>query len=162
LKDGHITFAYNALNYRMSDILAAVGVAQLAKLDRMIEKRRKMAQVYNDLLASRELPLQLLDDHDPRGYSTFQSYVMRLEGKLAAARDTVIRSMIKKYMIETQVATYSMHLQPAFKMARRLGRIANGPLLYRTSLTLPLYDSLTDAEQHYVIDSLIEVIRARE
>jgi dTDP-4-amino-4,6-dideoxygalactose transaminase len=150
------SFIYNANNYRMSDIQAAVGVAQLAKMDRMIEKRRKMAHLYNELLEGKRLPLDFQAD-GARSYSTFQSYVVRLRGSLASSRKRITKSLKEKYRIETQLGTYSLHAQPAFRKARRLGRIVNGPRLFRESLTLPLYDSLTEDEQRYIVDSLVKV-----
>jgi len=152
-RGGKQSFEYNGLNYRMSDINAAVGVAQLAKFDRLIASRRRKAQLYARLLKGNRLDVHLQaapEDSVP----TFQSFVVRLGKKFQTARDDCIRSLSEKCGIETQVGTYSLSVQPSFSLAQKAG-VRNGPLLYDSTLTLPLFESLTAEQQRFVVDSLV-------
>ncbi len=152
-RDGKLRFEYNGLNYRMSDINAAVGVAQLAKFDGIVASRRKKAQLYVRLLKKSGADVHLQtwpEDSMP----TFQSFVIRLGKKFKTKRDDCIKSLLDQNGIETQVGTYSLSVQPSFARAR-LAKVRNGPLLYESTLTLPLYEGLTEEQQRFVVDSLV-------
>jgi len=150
---GKPSFEYNGLNHRMSDINAAVGVAQLAKFDGIVASRRKKAQLYARLLkkSGTDVHLQIgPEDSVP----TFQSFVVTLGKKFKTSRDDCIESLSDRCGIETQVGTYSLSVQPSFSGAKKAG-VKNGPLLYESTLTLPLFDSLTEEQQRFVVDSLV-------
>jgi perosamine synthetase len=156
-KDGAAEFVYNGLNYRMSDVHAALGVAQLKKIDAIVKSRRRQAKVYDELIGS-----SLLDAEPPVeekwAYHTYQSYVIVL-GK--GLRNTeVIPLMREKFGVETQVGTYCLSLQPSFRTtAKRAGSLNTSRMLYERSLTLPLYESLSAEEQAYIVDSLVSATR---
>jgi perosamine synthetase len=152
-RGGKPSFEYSGLNYRLSDINAAVGVAQLAKFDRIIASRRKKAQIYTRLLrkSGADLYVQAApEDSIP----TFQSFVIRLGKRFKTIRDECIKSLSEHSGIETQIGTYSLSIQPSFSRAKR-PTLLSGPLLYESTLTLPLYDSLTEEQQRFVVDSLV-------
>jgi len=152
-RNGKPSFEYNGLNYRMSDINAAVGVAQLAKFDGIVGSRRKKAQLYARLLKKSGADVRLQaspEDSAP----TFQSFVVRLGQKFRTKRDVCIKSLSDQNGIETQVGTYSLSIQPSFSKAK-LANVRNGPLLYESTLTLPLYEGLTEEQQRFVVDSLV-------
>jgi len=142
----------------MSDIQAAVGVAQLGRIDAIIRKRRAQARMYTDLLAELRLPLSI-QSQAPWAFSTFQSFVINFAPSARVRRNDCIDVLKEKYGIETQVGTYSLSSEPAFADAAHSGKISNGPTLYRNTLTLPLFDSITENEQHYVVESLAAVLR---
>ncbi|MDA4130287.1 MAG: DegT/DnrJ/EryC1/StrS family aminotransferase [Thaumarchaeota archaeon] len=154
--DGHTKFLYNGLNYRLSDVHAAIGIAQLGKIDYLIESRRKQAKIYNELLESSRMHVHLPVETE-YSYDTYQSYVIRLGDRFGRDRDSCIQVLKNQYGIETQVGTYSLHLQPAFSKSRKIGKLENGALLYDKTLSLPLFESLSEEEQKYVVDSLNEI-----
>jgi perosamine synthetase len=152
-KEGKIEFRYNGLNYRMSDVQAAIGVAQLRKIDAIIDSRRRQAKLYNELLLSSKVNAQLPVE-EKWAYHTYQSYVIVLGG--SASRNSKITRILKeKFRIETQVGTYSLRAQPAFQnTCSTIGKLKTSTNLYNRSLTLPLYETLSDKEQVYVVGSL--------
>jgi dTDP-4-amino-4,6-dideoxygalactose transaminase len=147
-------FLYNGLNYRLSDVNAALGLAQLRKIRTLITRRRKMASSYKDGIASMGIratpPIE-----EEYGYHTYQSYVILLDSALN--RDKCKLRLKEEFGIETQIGTYSLHLQPAFLKYRK-APLKNGSRLYNSTLTLPLYHTLSESDQTFVIESLDKVV----
>jgi perosamine synthetase len=148
---GRYHFEAAGYNYRLSDILAAVGVAQLRKLAWIIERRRSLAARYDALLQSVEglsPPWQ-----PPWGGHVFQSYVVTLDEGID--RDSVIRALAEQG-IETTLGTYALHAEPYFarSLGHRPGDMPNSWAAYRRTLTLPLYPQMDDATQARVAEAL--------
>lgn len=158
-KKGKVRFLYNGLNYRMSDVHAAIGIAQLRKIDSIISSRRKQAKLYNELLGSSNLDVQLPVEKE-WGYHTYQSYVVVL-GKSLPPNVKMIQVLKERFRIETQVGTYCLSLQPSFrKTSSFVGRLGTGKQLYRRTLTLPLFESMSEEDQAYICQSLVGASRA--
>jgi dTDP-4-amino-4,6-dideoxygalactose transaminase len=154
---GRFTFEQAGFNYRLSDILAAIGLAQLNKLDTLLDRRRHRAMRYGQLLADVE-GLQL--PHDPPwGRHVFQSYVVLLPEPVD--RDRVI-SLLADEGIETTIGTYALHAQPFFMRAYGYsqGDLPNSEAAFRRSLSIPLYPSMTDADQEFVAERISRVLVA--
>jgi dTDP-4-amino-4,6-dideoxygalactose transaminase len=154
---GKIEFSYIGLNYRMSDVHAAVGIAQLRKLGSTIASRRRQAKLYTELLTSAKMDVRV-PNAEKWGYHTYQSYVIVL-GRSVPGNDSLIPKLRDKFGIETQVGTYSLSRQPSFRNASSVGKLKTSRNLYERSLTLPLFESLTEVEQAYVVDSLVRASR---
>jgi perosamine synthetase len=151
------TFEAAGYNYRLSDILAAVGVAQLRKLDRLLERRRAIARRYRELLAGEDrLSLPVLPDWDGHVY---QSFVVLLDP--AIDRDGVIRRLAGEG-IETTLGTYALHREPLFveRYGYRPGDLPSSHDVFRRSLTLPLYPDMREDDPQYVVGRLTEALSA--
>ncbi len=157
IQDGRVKFVSFGWNYRMSDVHAAIGLAQLRKLDGILETRRRQAEIYKELIVSAKLDVRP-PVAEKWAYHTYQSYVTML-GESFPSRDKCVASLKQEYHIETQVGTYSLSMQPAFKGLSRTGGLENSRKAYRRSLTLPLYSSLTQEQQGRVVDALRQVSR---
>jgi perosamine synthetase len=153
------TFAYRyeaaGFNYRLSDILAAIGVAQMDKLDELLERRRLLAGRLRELLA--DVPAVRCPDDPPWGMHIFQSFVVLLDESID--RDRLVADL-RRADIETTLGTYALHDQPYFQ---RQGGWATGQLphshaAYRHSLTLPLYHQMTDEDPATVVAALLKAI----
>jgi perosamine synthetase len=150
-------FEAAGFNYRLSDILAAVGVAQLRKLDAILARKRELAAEYTRRLsglAGVTAPVEPAW----RGH-VYQSYVLMLDE--AIDRDRVIDAM-KQRGIETTLGTYALHAEPFFAetYGYRPGDLAGSYASYLHSLTLPLYSSMTTADMDRIVDSLSSAIQA--
>ncbi|MCR5251981.1 MAG: DegT/DnrJ/EryC1/StrS family aminotransferase [Lachnospiraceae bacterium] len=158
-------FPEAGFNYRMTDIQGAMGIAQIKKLDHIIEEKRKEAAVYNRLIAER-LP-EFIPPVEPEGfYHTYQSYVCMLDLKKLQI-DTVeaggeYRNILLQKLedkgIATRQGTHAVHLLGYYR--DRFGfKPEDYPQAYacdRLSITLPLYVGLKEEEQEEIID----IIRA--
>lgn len=150
-------FEAAGFNYRLSDILAAVGVAQLRKLDWILERRRAVADAYRRLLGGEAL--LTLPAEPAWGGHVYQSFVVLVDE--AVDRDQVIAALVRDG-IETTIGTYALHREPFF--ARTYGyRAGDRPAsltAYRRSLALPLYPTIGEADLARVADRLRAALRA--
>ncbi len=154
-RDGRFTFEAAGFNYRMSDILAAVGVAQARKLPGFIAEKRRLAGRYRSLLAG--LAGVALPTEPAWGGHVYQSFVVLLDE--AIDRDGIILRM-RSAGIETTLGTYALHDQPYFQRAYgyRAGDLRRSDHAFRQTLTLPLYPGLTDGELERVSGALADAV----
>jgi UDP-4-amino-4,6-dideoxy-N-acetyl-beta-L-altrosamine transaminase len=145
------------LNYRMTDIQAALGVSQLARIDVYIERRNALAQRYERAL--RDLPLQLPSVHGDNR-SAFHLYVVRLKADaiLRKSHRTVFDEL-RQRNVGVNLHYTPVHLQPYY---RRLGfapgQYPEAEAYGETAITLPLYPAMTDRQQDSVVAALKEII----
>jgi len=149
--------AFDALGYnlRMSDIQAAVGVAQMQKLDRLLAERRERALRYHDLLGTLDRDLALPVVTDPALGHTWQSYVVRvLEG--GRARRDRIMDHLEAAGIQTRPGTHAVHRLGYYR--ERYGLAPEdfpvAAACEDTSITLPLFPGMSDRDQEQVAAAL--------
>lgn len=160
-------FNVAGFNYRMTDIQGGMGLAQVKKLDFIIDSKREKAQYYNKLITEK-LP-ELIYPVEPEGYfHTYQSYVCMLDLKKLGI-DSVeeggdyrnkMLALLEERGVATRQGTHAVHTLGYYK--NRFGyKEEDFPHAYacdRLSITLPLYVQMTDEDQQYVIDQFREVI----
>jgi dTDP-4-amino-4,6-dideoxygalactose transaminase len=157
-RGNRFTFEAAGFNYRLSDILAAIGSAQLGKLDWILRRRREIAARYRELLA--DAP-GISTPVDPKwGGHVYQSFVVLLDESID--RDAVIAALADEG-IETTLGTYALHCQPYFQRAYgyRSGDLPASRAAFDRSLTLPLFVTLDEATQERVAAALLRVIEVR-
>ncbi len=143
-------------NFRMSDVHAAIGVAQLARLDAIVERRRALAARYDARLAP--IPGVVPPFTPPAARPTFQSYLCAIEADAPPAHDVVAR--LNAQGIGAARGIRAAHLQPA--MIERFGRVSlpTTEWLADRAIFLPLYPQMTDAEVDEVADALAAALEA--
>jgi dTDP-4-amino-4,6-dideoxygalactose transaminase len=141
-------------NYRLSNLLAAVGRAQLADLDRRVAARRAIQARYRAALG--DLPGWSFMPEAGYGRATFWLTTATVDpAAFGATRDQLIERLAAQD-IEARPVWKPLHLQPVFAGAPVLrGQIAEG--LFRDGICLPSGSGLTSAEQNRVI----EIVRER-
>ncbi len=147
----HGFFKANATNYRFSDILAAVGVAQLEKADEIIGRRQEIAALYDELLT--DVDGVVAPEVINGGVHNYQCYCVYVEAGDANLRDKLIEAMAEEE-IETQIGTYALHHTDAFGDARQFGSLSNSTALHNNLLTLPIAHGMTEEDQNYVAEKL--------
>jgi len=155
------SFSDIGYNYRMTDIQAAMGLAQMEKFELILETRRLRAHRYNKLLSGIEW---LVTPVEPEGYyHTYQSYVcmLKFDGLTSTEggikRDKLLTALAEKG-ISTRQGTHAAHNLQCYQMMYGIDAeaIPNAYACDRLSITLPLYVQMTDAEQDYVVKELKE------
>lgn len=136
-------------NYKLSNVLAAIGLAQMAHLDDLMAERRCLAQSYHNLFYgnSRVRLPRITEKGDP-SWQTFCVFVEE--------RDRVMEAL-RKTGIEAQIGTYSLHMHPAFAKNHRCrlqGSVKGSQYAYRHALALPMYHGMTNVEQEKVAETL--------
>jgi perosamine synthetase len=150
----HARFGYN---YRLSDLAAAVGVAQLERLDEILALRSAAGVRYADLLAGVDgADAPLADDDDHR--RSWFVYPVRLADGID--RERVIEALAADG-IETSRYLPSIHLQPYMRerFGFREGMFPVSEDISGRLLSLPFYSSIDDEDQHRVVESLQAALR---
>jgi len=144
-------------NYRMTDIQAALGYSQLQRIDQFVRRRHVLAARYDQSLKG--LPVTL-PWQDPDTYSSWHLYVLRLHlDQLEKSRKQIFEEL-RTAGIDVNVHYIPVHTQPYYeRLGFKVGDFPAAEEYYRAAITLPLYYSLSDEDQNYVIEKLQEIIR---
>ena len=146
-------FARIGTNYKLSNILAAVGLVQMQHIDELLAKRIELSENYLSLL--KDVPGVEIPSTTAYGKHSRQSFCI-----FADNRDDIMRRM-REASIEVQIGTYALHMHPAF--VEGPGIVPCGPFpgsryAFDHCLTLPLYHELTEDDQKCVVDMLLSLI----
>ena len=144
---------YAGYNFRMSNILAALGYYQLQKLDKMNENRRKIAERYNkgfSQIADITIPYQ-----DVNAYHVYQMYVICVKDK--NKRNNFVKILNEKGVGASVHFYPPVHLQYFYKDKYKCSLPITEDICSRC-VTLPIYPQMTDAEIEYVIKIVKESI----
>jgi dTDP-4-amino-4,6-dideoxygalactose transaminase len=143
-------------NYRLSNLLAAVGRGQLAGLGGKIERRRAIRERYHAALGS--LPGIDFLPEAPYGRSNAWLTCITVDAQRLGTSAREIRLHLEGCGIETRPVWKPMHLQPVYRDCRvRGGGVAAE--LFHTGLCLPSGSGMTDADQARVVAGITDVPR---
>jgi perosamine synthetase len=120
-------------NYRLPDILCALGVTQLRRLEQLLEERERLAAAYRDRLDGR-VQLPSADEGDRHGW---QAYIVQLERRDAAL------DALRSAGIQAQIGTYALHRLGAYSDQ---GPFPGADAAYERALALPFHNRLTEQE----------------
>ena len=142
---GAFEIASPGLNYRLSDILCAVGIPQLRRLEELLRARERLAAAYTERLRDLvEVPGS--EEGDRAGW---QAYVVQLD-----RRDGALEAL-RAEGIEAQIGTYALHRLGAY---RDQGPFPGADRCYERALALPFHTRLTEEEVERVADVLDKVV----
>lgn len=140
------------LNYRMTELQAALGVSQMNRLDQFVVRRNELARRYDDILS--DLPLTR-PAQSPDAYSSYHLYPIQVEDRarvFAALRDDGIG---------VNVHYIPVHLQPYYRdLGFKPGDFPQAEKYYDHAISIPLYAGLTDADQDTVVAALTRALDA--
>jgi perosamine synthetase len=145
--DAYDDMPAGAFNYRLSDILCAVGIPQVRRLEELLAARERVAAGYAERL--RDLPLVLpgADEGDRHGW---QAYVIQLDW-----RDEAMAAL-RAQGIQCQIGTYALHRLSAY---RDQGRFPGADACFERALALPFHTRLTESELDRVAGALAQCVR---
>jgi dTDP-4-amino-4,6-dideoxygalactose transaminase len=142
---GAFEIATPGLNYRLSDILCAVGIPQLARLEELLRARERLAAAYAERLAGlAELPGA--EEGDRHGW---QAYVVQLD-----RRDEALEAL-REHGIEAQIGTYALHRLAAYSDQ---GPFPGADRCYERALALPFHTRLREEDLDRVAEVLDKVV----
>jgi len=148
---------YPAYKCNMTDIMAALGLAQFERYSELLERRKQIINIYDKGL--KDCNVQTLDHFGDDFSSSGHLYLVRLLGK-----DEIYRNMVIEKMAEKGIAT-NVHYKPlpmhtAYKnLGFDIKHFPNAFNMYKNEITLPLHTLLTDEQIGYVVDVLKGIIR---
>ena len=133
------------LNYRLSDVLCALGLPQLRRLETLLGERERLAALYGEQLPE-QVRAPSVDEGDRHGW---QAYVVQLE-----RRDEALRAL-RDAGIQAQIGTYALHHLDPY---RDQGPFPGADSAYERALALPLHNRLTEDDIERVAEVLDSVV----
>lgn len=149
------TYPETGFNYRMTDIQAALGLVQLDKLDQLISRRRELAERYEKQIGDIGGLHPVVDP--PYGTSNYQSYWVRLDDSVLKSRNKVMEEL-ESLGVSTRRGIMTAHRELACSKYFR-EPLPISEHLSDNSLILPLYHTMSYAEQDHVIESITQVVQ---
>ena len=149
------TYDEVGFNFRMTDLQAAVGIAQLGRLSEFLERRRYLAARYNANLE--RLPWLQTPIVPANCHHNYQSYMVRLTNGSGLHRDAIMQELLEKG-ISTRRAIMAIHRERPYRSERWENSLPQTNLVTDTGLILPLFHQMTDSEQNYIIEALHDIV----
>jgi perosamine synthetase len=134
------------LNYRIPDVLCAIGIPQVEKLEELLAARERIAAGYAERLLDLPVVLPEVDEGDRHG---LQAYVIQVDD-----RDRVKEQLLAQG-VEAQIGTYSL---PLLRVYAGRGEFPGARHAFETALALPFHSQLTGAEQDRVAEALTALV----
>ncbi|MBQ5963378.1 UDP-4-amino-4,6-dideoxy-N-acetyl-beta-L-altrosamine transaminase [Massilia sp. ZL223] len=144
-------------NYRMTELQAALGVSQMARLDEFVARRHALARRYDELLAGLPvtIPYQL-----PETYSGLHLYVIRLQFDAIASSHLEVFESLRAQGIGVNLHYIPVHTQPYYrKLGFKGDEFPEARQYYAEAISLPMYSGLSFEDQDRVVRALAESLR---
>jgi hypothetical protein len=137
-------------NYRLTDFQAALGLSQLKRADEGLERRRQLAQRYEQAFRGKAFvkgQSGVVEGH------AYHLYVLEVEDRFG------LYNYLRTKNIFTQIHYIPVHLMPYYKkFGWKDGDLPNSENYYKHCLSLPMFPTLTDEEQNFVIHEILEYV----
>lgn len=141
----------------MTDIMAAIGLVQLNRYGKLLERRKQLIERYDRALEPYQV--QVLKHFSEGNKSNGHLYLVRLNGKKREECNQIIQEMAEAG-IAVNVHYKPLPLLTAYKnMGFAIENFPNAYKVYENEITLPLHTCLTDEQQEYVIDTFQKLLR---
>ena len=146
---------YLGFNYRMTNIQAAIGLAQMKKIEHFIERKRAIARLYAKLLESL-MPEIILQPEAKWAKSVFWMYSI-LVPRDGTKNRTVLARELKKAGIDSRPFFFPLHQTPRYKTGEQM---PVAEMLGKTGLNLPSSVTLSDEQIAYICQTIITVCKS--
>jgi len=156
-KDDPIEYVHKAVgyNYRLTNLLAAMGCAQMEQLDAFVEAKRQIAIRYQESLAT--LPGIHLPDEADWAFSTFWMYTVLIDDKESRIGSRELLRELAARKIQTRPLWQPIHRSPAHYLSGG-PTCPNSDALYGQAISLPCSVGLTRSAQGYVMDVIASLL----
>jgi dTDP-4-amino-4,6-dideoxygalactose transaminase len=143
-------------NYRLSDINCALGISQLRRVEKIVNKRNTVAKYYRKNLISKKFTFQIIEK---KNVSSQHLFIIRLiDRKLIKKQLNIIQDLLK-LNITVSIHYYPIYLLKFFKkMGFNQGYCKNAEDYYKSSFSIPNFEMITRKQQDYVISNFKKVI----
>lgn len=145
-------------NYRITDLGAALGLAQLRRIDQFIGRRREIARAYDAALTGIPHLRSLQAGDDARRRSAHHLYIVDIDFVALGKSRRVVMGELRQRGIGTQVHYIPLYRQPMHRTLGQPGQFPHAERYYSGCLSIPLYPSLTDEDVARVVTAMREVI----
>ena len=161
LQDNHGPWYYEqqilGYNYRLTDVQSALGISQMDKVDKFIDRRRDIVKKYNNALVKLEEVITPYESDFSN--SGWHIYVIQIKPNLLTVSRKEIFEALQAENIGVNVHYLPVYLHPYYKsLGYDKGLCPNAETLYENMITLPLFPSMTNNDVQDVIDAVNKVI----
>ncbi len=141
----------------MTDIMAALGLVQMERYPKLLERRHEIVERYNAAL--KDCNVAVLNHMDADHCSSHHLYLVRLLGKTREETNKVIELMAERG-VATNVHYKPLPMMTAYKaLGYDIANYPNAYHLFENEVTLPLHTCLTDEEVDYVISNFVDILK---
>jgi hypothetical protein len=134
-------------NYRLTDFQAALGSSQLKRADQGLEKRKEIAKRYSDAFSGKDFIVGqsgIVEGH------AYHLYIIEVKNRLG------LYNFLRTQGIYAQIHYIPCHLMPYYRQQGwNEGDLPHAETYYRHCISLPMYPTLTDTEQDFVITQIL-------
>ncbi len=144
----------------MTDIMAAIGLAQFKRYPDMLKRRKQLIEFYNRELGDKGVSMLMHYSDKEKVSSSGHLYLVKLLWQTEEYRNSIIQKMAS-YGVATNVHYKPLPMMTAYKrMGFDINDFPNAYEMYKNEITLPLYSKLTDEQAQYVVDSFKKAINS--
>jgi dTDP-4-amino-4,6-dideoxygalactose transaminase len=144
-------------NYRLTDLQAALGLSQLKRLDDIIAKRNELAETYNSAFAMSPIDTQSLS---PDTLSSFHLYIIRIKELQCGINQKKMYNILQANNINCNLHYIPVYRHPFYeKRGFKPDYCPNAEQYFKEAISIPLYPTLTEEHQSYVINVINTALR---
>jgi UDP-4-amino-4,6-dideoxy-N-acetyl-beta-L-altrosamine transaminase len=143
-------------NYRMTDICAALGLSQMARIEEFLDRRRDIAATYDAAFA--ELPITLPWQH-PETDSAWHLYIIRIDRSRVSRSHREVFDALREAGVGANLHYIPVYRQPYYRaLGFGQGYCPNAEAYYAEAISLPMYPDLSAEEQQQVIAAVARAV----
>ena len=147
---------FPGFNYRMSDVAAALGISQLKKLKKFVNKRNRIAKIYDKFLKVSAIKSQKITSGCR---SSFHLYIVRVNARKSKFSHLKIFKKLRKNNIYVNLHYMPLHLNPFFKkLGFKKGQFPESEKYANEAISLPIYYGLKESKVKKICKDLIKYI----
>jgi len=153
--DWYYEMQFLGFNYRMTDIQAALGISQLKKMDKFVDRRRKIVEIYNKVFENNpyfDIPVE--KDY---AYDSYHLYPIRLKDDYKDKRGEIFQ-LLRKKGLGVQVHYIPVYLQLYYQeLGYKKGECPAAEDFYEREISLPIYPAMNEGDIVYVVKTVFDV-----
>ena len=150
---------YPAYKCNMTNINAAIGIAQLERYEGLLERRRVLNERYEAALE--KLGIKVMHHYTDEMTSTGHLYLVRIPGASVDDRNAVIQEMAERE-IACNVHYKPLPMMTAYKnLGFDIADYPNAYHQYENLISLPIFSTMTDEQNEYVIENFVDILKKR-
>ena len=151
----------SSYNYRLSDINCSLGISQIKKINKFLQKRNKIAEFYNNKFNECK-PYIKLPQYNIKNYNSFHLYVISLNFDLMKKN----KNHFFKYMLQKGIM-FQYHYKPIYKYSlfKNSKKLINSEYYFKNAISLPIYYNLNNLNQKKIVKEIkkyIEIYKVKK